>query len=67
MKIAIVVAKGESGDDYGPWAFAKKPSASKLEKFLREQCEQEFTDDNDGPGEYGSYLHIQIHETEIIE
>jgi hypothetical protein len=56
--VYVVSAKSEGCDDYGPWVFAKKPSMKQLEKFLREKCEEDFTEENDGPGEWGSYLYI---------
>lgn len=59
----VVTAKSESSDDYGPWVFAKKPTDDELKKFCQEQCPGEFEDcgdesDPDGPGEWGSYLHV---------
>lgn len=66
-KIFLLWADSESCDHYGPWVFDKKLTSKQIEKFLRKECEQEFTEDNDGPGDFGSYLYIQTLETEIIK
>jgi hypothetical protein len=59
----VVTAKSESSDDYGPWVFAKKPTDEELKAFCEKECPGEFEccdgeDEMDGPGEWGSYLHI---------
>ena len=70
MKVWVVSAKSESGDDYGPWVFKTPPSTEKLEAFLREECSGDFPepDEDEGPGDYGSYIHVEgPHESEVIE
>ena len=65
--VHVITFKSESGDDYGPFVFNRMPSDKELEKFLRFYCEQEF-DDDDGPGIFGSCLHMQMNcEIEITE
>lgn len=60
----VVTAKSESGDEYGPWIFAHKPTDEELFQVSKERCPGEFEDfsDNeeepDGPGSWGSYLHV---------
>jgi len=61
----VVTAKSESSDDYGPWIFAKKPTDEELKRFCQEECSGEFVDDDNldedpgnGPGTWGSYLHV---------
>lgn len=47
----------ESGDDYGPVFFDKKPP----DRFIKKYCMMHFPDefgDGDGPGAWASYLHI---------
>jgi hypothetical protein len=64
--LIVIVGKSESGDDYGPWVFNKTPSDQQLETFLREECAGDFPEDGEeGPGIFGSYVHIDIHEVEV--
>lgn len=65
MKVWVLLAKSESGDDYGPWVFLSKPTKTKLRAFLKKECPGEF-EDGPGPGEWGSYLHISVHSTETL-
>lgn len=69
MKVIVVTGKSESGDNYGPWVFDKKPSGRQLHLFLKENVSSEFPGEGseDGPGVYGSYLHIDIYEVEVME
>lgn len=57
----ILLVKSESGDDYGPWLFTHKPTDKELKQFLKRECGWEF-ENNRGPGEWGSYLHIDWRE-----
>lgn len=69
-KLTVVLVHSESGDDYGPFLFSKKPTDAQLKAFLQERCPGEFEDeaeDGDGPGEWGSYLHVRITEREVLE
>lgn len=55
-KVWVVTAKSESGDDYGPWVFSSRPTEATLKKLVRAQGED--GEDCDGPGVFGSYLHL---------
>lgn len=55
-KVWVVTAKSESGDDYGPWVFSEKPTEARLKRLVRTQGED--GEDCDGPGDFGSYLHV---------
>lgn len=56
MKVWVVTVQSESGDDYGPYVFAEKPTRKTLKALVRSievdgEC-------GDGPGDFGSYLHL---------
>jgi hypothetical protein len=55
MKVWIVTATSESGDDYGPWAFSSKPDKARMKSLVEDTGEEL---DVDGPGDFGSYLHF---------
>jgi len=60
--IWIVTGKSESGDDYGPFSYKHKPTDDQL----RELCHMVDGDENeDGPGDYGSYVHLNVKETTV--
>lgn len=65
-KVVVITAQSESCDTYGPWLFDSRPSDEELEVFLKKNAPGEFEDENDGPGIFGSYLHINIVEREIL-
>lgn len=69
MDVVVVTAHSESGDDYGPWVFDQKLSSRQLEQFLREMAEGDFPEEGeeDGPGDFGSYLFVTISETTVIK
>lgn len=62
-KIWVVSGKSESGDDYGPIAYSSKPSSKTLKKLVEEWDAEDW----DGPGDFGSYVHLTIDEVEIID
>ena len=66
MKVWILIVSSESGDDYGPYLFKDKPSSKKVEEFLREECPDEFPEDEDGPGDFGSYLYVEGPEEVVV-
>lgn len=66
MKVYITTATSKSGDDYGPITLIKKPSDKELEKIWRQAAPQEFVEESDGPGNWGSYLHVELVESEVI-
>ena len=64
-EVVVVTGHSESGDDYGPWVFTKKPSDEFMKAFLKEYAAGDFEDDEDGPGDYGSYVHLRYHSCTI--
>jgi hypothetical protein len=54
-----VAIKSESGDDYGTQVFGFEPTDAELEKWCRRVFEAEFDDERDGPGRWGSCLHVE--------
>jgi hypothetical protein len=67
MNVWVTWAHSESGDDYGPCVLAKKPTKKKLEAFWREYAPGDFSDENDGPGNWGSWLYVSLEERTVIE
>lgn len=61
LKVWVVTGKSESGDDCGPVVYANKPS----HKILKALCESWDADDWQGPGHYGSYVHLSVDECEV--
>ncbi len=64
-EVVVVTGHSESGDDYGPWVFDRKPSDEFMKAFLKEYAAGEWEDDEDGPGHYGSYVHLRFHSATI--
>lgn len=60
-KVWVVTGHSESGDDYGPVVYVKKPD----DKVLKALVGSWDADDWDGPGDYGSYVHLEIEECEV--
>jgi hypothetical protein len=58
-KVWIVTGHSESGDDSGPERFDHKPTEEELKKFITNTGEEL---DCDGPGDFDSYVHLEIHE-----
>lgn len=58
MKVWVVTARSESGDHYGPYLFAKKPTDEKLEMFIKKKCPNEFDENCPGPGNWKSFIYI---------
>lgn len=67
MKVYVTTAKSESGDDYGPFVFSAAPSMAQVEAFWRKEAPQEFTEENDGPSDWGSYLTHYIAEVDLLD
>ena len=61
-KVFVVTGHSESGDDYGPEVFTKKPSKSQLKKLAHDWDGDE---DEDGPGHYGSYVYLEVSERDV--
>lgn len=62
MKVWVVTGDSESGDDYGPFVFSKKPSKEKLRKLCEEHCDW---GEGDGPGNFGSYTYLTTTACEV--
>ena len=56
--IWIVTGNSESGDDYGPKKYNHKPTKKDLREFIKTETPEEL--DCDGPGDFGSYVHLKI-------
>ena len=58
INVWVVTGNTESGDDFGPEVFTKKPSAAVLKKLVFEfDGDEEIAD---GPGYAGSYVHLKV-------
>lgn len=65
-EVVVVTGHSESGDDYGPWVFDKKPSDEFMKAWLKEFAPGDFDEDEEeGPGDYGSYVHLSYHNCTI--
>lgn len=51
--------RNESGDDLGRHTFPKKPTDGELKAFLLGLSPCDFVEGSIGPGEFGSYLHVE--------
>ena len=59
MKVWVVTGESESSDHYGPFVLSKEPTEAKL----REICENcDWSEDGDGPGDFGSYTYLNVTE-----
>jgi len=63
MKVWVVTAESESGDDYGPVVYTEEPAPQVL-KHLAQSWDY---DDGDGPGDYGSYVYLVTTAVRVIE
>ncbi len=63
MKIFIVTGKSESGDSYGPELFKKEPTQEQLKELAHKW---DFFD-GEGPGDFGSYVHLKVRERDVME
>jgi len=64
MKVWVVTGVSESADHYGPFLFSDKPTQELLKKiaFFCDGYEEE-----EGPGDFGSYTYLDVNETEVDE
>lgn len=58
QKVWVITADSESGDDYGPYLFSKKPSKKDEEEIVK-LLDYE---DGNGPGDYGSFVYLKVDE-----
>lgn len=66
----VTWAESESGDHYGPFVFAKKPTDKKFEAFWRGEAPGDFDADcegDTGPGKWGSWIYSSLEKQELIE
>jgi hypothetical protein len=62
--VFVINIDSESGDHYGPYVVENKPNKKQLKKWLKNKFPCEFTDD-EGPGDFGSYLFVHISEVYV--
>lgn len=62
MKVWVVTGHSESGDDYGPYVYNKKPGKKLLKSLV---LDWDSTDELDGPGDYGSYVFLKVDEADV--
>jgi hypothetical protein len=62
--VFVVTGHSESGDDYGPVVFTKEPSDAKLKELAHSWDGDE---DEDGCGDFGSWVYLSVSETEVEE
>jgi hypothetical protein len=62
MKLWVVTGESESDDNYGPLVFSRKPTDEKLEKIA---FVWDGDDEKEGPGNYGSYVYLEVDEVEL--
>ena len=62
MKVWVLTGESESSDHYGLYVFSEKPSEELLKKIAFD-CDGD--DDADGPGNYGSYVYLNLEEIEV--
>jgi hypothetical protein len=63
----VLTGHSESGDDYGPRVFRKKPSQKKLSEIAH-NWDGHFGETEgweDGPGDYGSYVFMTISQQNV--
>jgi hypothetical protein len=63
MKVYVLTALSESGDYYGPFVFDKEPTEAIQRKIIEEEIGEEL--DVDGPGDFDSYVYLEIHQREV--
>ncbi|MGY5795172.1 hypothetical protein ACXHXM_34015 len=62
MQVWVMTGSTESGDDYGPYVFADKPSEAQMQELLKRDMPFEF-EDADGP--WGYCNTPRLFETEV--
>ena len=56
----------ESGDNYGPFVFAQKPSNEQLRYICEyDWCHHENSEDDRGAGDFGSNIYLTAKECEV--
>lgn len=57
-EVWVVTGESESGDDYGPKRYNKKPDKEDLKNFITDYTQEDI--EIDGPGDFGSYVHLKV-------
>jgi hypothetical protein len=58
--VYVVSGRSESGDDFGPFVFRKRPTDAEKKKLIHERMDWS---EDDGPGDYGSYTYLSVTKT----
>lgn len=68
-KVWLTWGKSESGDDYGPYVFSKKPTDKQLERFWKSELEggDWIPGDEPGPGSWGTWVHVRSDEAKVLD
>lgn len=61
-KFWIITGNSESGDEYGPELYDHEPTRKEKRDFIESTGEEL---DCDGPGAFGSYVHLKVKETHV--
>lgn len=56
--IWIISAHSESGDHYGPKRYDHKPTNDAKRNYILNETPEEI--DCDGPGDFGSYVYLEV-------
>ena len=59
QRVHVVSVHTESGDNYGPFVFERKPDDARLKAFLRKRLPSDDLDSDEGPGWCGTYVHLK--------
>lgn len=65
MIVWVVMGHSESGDDYGPVVYEKEPG----DEILKTLCwawDPPDVEDDDAPGDYGTYVAIHKSKCEVL-
>lgn len=65
-KLHVLSVTSESGDDYGPFLFRKKPNDADLLTFLQGHTSECDAEQDDGPGWKGTHLHLSWSKQEVF-
>ena len=66
MKVWTVCGKSESGDDYGPYVLDFEPDEFTKSRIAHEWDGWWDEGEPEGPGSYGSYVYLEVEETEVL-
>ena len=55
----VLTGESESSDDYGPLVFSEKPSQEELKRIA---FSWDGDEDDEGPGDFGSFVYLTLDE-----